>query len=279
MAKLDIFNPVWLDVVFTGRNQSYGAYVLRKNNAKTTNKALIIGVIFFALAIASPLIYGMVKGLLNKDEEEEDRIIQTEVVLASPPPVDRNEPPPPPAAEPPRPKVDQVKFPPPVVVPEAEADEEPPTIAKLEVADPGQKDIKGDAEKGVDNIEGPAGEAPPTQQAAIVEDNGVYDQANIEVQPDYPGGIDKFREFLGKNYVYPSAASEAGVSGRVIVQFVVEKDGSLTDIKVVRDLGYGTGDEAIRVIKKSKRWNPGIQNGRPVRVNYTIPFALQAPAE
>jgi len=278
MAKLDIFNPVWLDVVFTGRNQAYGAYVLRKNNAKTTNKALIIGAICFILVISSPLIVAKIKSLMGDKLEDEEKIIETEVVLAQPPPVDQNEPPPPPAAEPPKPRVDQVRFPPPVVVPaEQVREEEPPSQEELQVKDPGQKTIEGDANAQV-RIDEPVGEAPPTQQA-IVEDNGVYDMANIEVQPEYPGGIDKFREFLGKNYVYPSAASEAGVSGRVIVSFVVEKDGSLTDIKVLRDMGYGTGEEAVRVVKKSKKWNPGVQNGRAVRVSYTIPFVLAPPAE
>ena len=69
-------------------------------------------------------------------------------------------------------------------------------------------------------------------------------------------------------------AREQGVSGKVIMQFVVERDGSLTDIKVLRDLGLGTGEEAIRLLKSMPKWEPGVQNGRPVRVAYTLPFAL-----
>ncbi|WP_207421941.1 energy transducer TonB [Desertivirga brevis] len=279
MAKLDIFNPVWLDVVFTGRNQAYGAYVLRKENAKTTNKALIIGAICFILLVSSPLIAAKIKGLMGEKEEEQERIIETEVVLSTPPPVDEAAPPPPPAAEPPKPRVDQVRFPPPVVVPaEQVREEEPPSQEELAVKDPGQKTIEGDPNAEV-RIDQPVGEAPPTQQAAVVEDNGVYEVANIEVQPEFPGGMNKFYEYVGRSYNYPAAAKEQGVSGRVILNFVVEKDGSLTDIKVVRDLGMGTGDEAIRVLKKSKKWNPGIQNGRPVRVSYTIPIVLNLEAQ
>lgn len=272
MAKLDIYNLQWIDVVFTGRNQAYGAYQLRKNNAKTTNRALIIGSILFILAISSPLIIKYIKGL-TPDSETEERVIQTEVVLTPPPPVDEQAPPPPPAAEPPRPRVDQVRFPPPVVVPaEKVRDEEPPTVEELKVADPGQKTIAGDPNADI-RIDEPVGTAPPTKQA-VVEDNSVHDFASIEEMPDFPGGIQKFYAYVSKNYVYPAAAREQGVSGRLILSFIVEKDGSLTDIKVVRDLGMGTGDEAMRMLKKAPKWKPGIQNGRPVRVQYTLPIML-----
>ncbi len=271
MAKLDIYNLQWIEVVFTGRNKAYGAYQLRKDNAKTTNKALIIGCILFILAISSPLIAKFIKGMAP--EEEQARTIETEVVLTPPPPVDEQAPPPPPPAEPPRPKVDQVRFPPPVVVPaEKVRDEEPPTVEELKVADPGQKTIAGDPNADI-RIDEPVGEAPPTKQA-VVEDNSVHDFASIETMPDFPGGMKKFYEYVGKNFVYPAAAREQGVSGRLFMTFVVEKDGSLTDIKVARDLGMGTGEEAIRMLKKSPKWKPGIQNGRAVRVQYTLPIVL-----
>ena len=82
---------------------------------------------------------------------------------------------------------------------------------------------------------------------------------------------------MQKNLRYPQEAIEAGISGKVYISFVVEKDGSLTDIKVVRPLGSGTDEEAVRVLKNSPKWKPGIQNGRPVRVAYTMPisFTLQ----
>jgi len=274
MAKLDIFDPVWLDVVFAGRNKDYGAYDLRKNNSKTTNKGLIIGAALFVLAISSPLIVRYVKGF---QPEETERVIQTEVVLTPPPPVDEKAPPPPPPAEPPKPKVDQVKFPPPVVVPaEKVRDEEPPTVEELKVADPGQKTIAGDPTADI-RIDEPVGEAP--KEAAVTEDNTVHSFASIEVLPEFPGGMPKFYAYVGKNYNYPAMAREQGVSGRVTLSFIVEKDGSLTDIKVVRDLGMGTGEEAVRVLKNSPKWKPGVQNGRPVRVAYTLPIMLNLAAE
>ena len=81
-------------------------------------------------------------------------------------------------------------------------------------------------------------------------------------------------EYIGKNYDYPQEAIEEGVNGMVQVSFVVEKDGSLTDMKIVRDLGYGTGEAAIRVLQSSSKWSPAVQNGRTVRVAYTLPIRL-----
>lgn len=269
MAKLDIFNPVWLEVVFAGRNQSYGAYQLRKMSNKTTNKALLIGSTVFILAISAPLIARYVEGIMP--EEKKEKI--TEVVLTPPPPVDVNTPPPPPVVEPPKPKVDQIRFPPPVVVPKEQVrDEEPPSVEELKVADPGQKTIAGDPSQEV-RIEEPVGEAPVGAQ--VTEDTGIYDVASIELMPEYPGGIAKFYEWVGQNYKYTAAAQEAGVSGKVFMSFVVEKDGTLTDIKVLKDLGYGTGEAAVRMLKKSKPWKAGIQNGRKVRVQYNLPLSLQ----
>lgn len=116
-------------------------------------------------------------------------------------------------------------------------------------------------------------------QAAVPkaeEADQIYAFVNLAQPPTYPGGIGKFYEFIGKNIKYPAAAIDNEIQGNVHVSFTVEKDGSLTDIKVERKLGYGADEEAVRVIKLGKRWNPGIQNGRPVRVKYNIPikFAL-----
>ncbi|HEY0669826.1 MAG TPA: energy transducer TonB, partial [Sphingobacteriaceae bacterium] len=170
MSKLDIFKLEWIDVVFADRNKAYGAYMLRKDNSKTTSKALIIGAVIFIAAITAPLVAKLVS-----DAMPEEKVIQTEVVLSPPPPINEDTPPPPPPPEPPRPKVDQIKFPPPVVVPaEQVRDEEPPTVEELKVADPGQKTIEGDPNAEI-RIDEPVGEAP--KAAAIVEDNSIRDFA------------------------------------------------------------------------------------------------------
>jgi TonB family protein len=101
--------------------------------------------------------------------------------------------------------------------------------------------------------------------------DAVYTFVNIAKPPTYPGGAEKFYEFLAKNIKYPTAAVDNEIQGNVHVSFTVEKDGSLTDLKVERKLGFGIDEEAIRVIKLAKKWNPGMQNGKAVRVKYNIP--------
>ncbi|MBC5863666.1 energy transducer TonB [Flavobacterium turcicum] len=262
--KLDIFTNRWLDIVFEGRNKAYGAYELRKSNNKTTTKAMIFGAIVFAVAISMPLILGLLP-----DSSEDEAALDTKIVSIKLPPkkeeVKKNIPPPPP----PPPKVDQVKFVKPVVAKAEEVTEEPPKMVELKDKKLGAETIKGDPDA-VLTVE-PVG----TGTAAVVEeapDNTIYNTAGIEVKPDFPGGINKFYKFIGDNYTTPEDAP----SGKVYVTFVVEKDGSLTDVKVARDVGYGTGKEAIRVLKKSPKWSPGIQNGKPVRVLYSIPIVIQA---
>ncbi|RYY06034.1 MAG: TonB family protein [Sphingobacteriaceae bacterium] len=100
--------------------------------------------------------------------------------------------------------------------------------------------------------------------------------ASVEKLPTFPGGEVAFGNYLAKNIRYPKEARDQKITGRVIVSFIVEKDGKLNDIKVLRDIGAGCGAEAVRVLSESPAWNPGIQNGKPVRVAYTMPvnFAL-----
>src|SRR5690554_5411023 len=94
----------------------------------------------------------------------------------------------------------------------------------------------------------------------------------VEVMLDYPGGINEFRNFVSRNY--DTSGIGRTLKGQVVIQFVVEPDGSLTNFKILKDLGHGTGNEAIRVIKRAKKWKPGNQNGRPVRVLYNFPMMI-----
>jgi protein TonB len=263
--KLDIIKNQWLDIVFEGRNKIYGAYELRKSNGKTTVKALVIGSLIFSFAIAAPLIASFLP-----DSKEDDVNNDIKIATIKLPPkkevVKPNTPPPPP----PPPKVDQVKFVKPVVAKAEEVTEDPPKIVDLKDKKVGDQTIKGDPDA-VLTVDEPVGKGPVTE--IIQEDNNVYNTAGIEVKPDFPGGMEKFYKFVGNNYKTPE---EEGLKGKVYVTFVVEKDGSLTDIKVLRDIGYGTGAEAIRVLKKCPRWTPGEQNGKKVRVLYSLPITIQS---
>jgi TonB family protein len=97
---------------------------------------------------------------------------------------------------------------------------------------------------------------------------------SVEKIPEFPGGFEAFGRFIGRTLRYPVVARENNKQGRVIISFVVEKDGSLTDIKVARGIGYGCDDEAIRVIKLSPRWKPGMHDGTPVRVAFSVPIGF-----
>jgi TonB family protein len=105
-------------------------------------------------------------------------------------------------------------------------------------------------------------------------DAKVYDFVSLETQPTFPGGMDKFYTYLKENLRYPAEAKANKLEGKVFLSFVVEKDGSLMDIKVDRKLGQGTDEEAVRVLKGSPKWQPGIQNGNIVRVKYNIPISF-----
>jgi len=260
--KLDIFTNQWLDIVFEGKNKVYGAYDLRKSNTKTAIRALIIGAVLFSVLVAAPLIMSLLP-----DASGDDDSLGTKIVTIKLPPK-KEEPkkdlPPPP---PPPPKVDQVKFVKPVVAKADEITEEPPKITEIKDKKLGNENIKGDPDAEL-TVE-PVGNGP----AVVEEDNSIYNTAGIEVKPDFPGGMEKFYKFVGNNYQTPE---EEGLKGKVYVTFVVEKDGSLTDIKVLRDIGYGTGKEAIRVLNKCPRWTPGEQNGKKVRVLYSLPITIQS---
>lgn len=105
----------------------------------------------------------------------------------------------------------------------------------------------------------------------IKEDTTIYDIDSIDVKPDFEGGIVKLHKFIRQNFKYPE---EEGLLGQVNVNFIVEKDGNLSDIKITRDIGFGTGNETIRILKKCPKWFPGKQNDSLVRVRYylTIPI-------
>jgi protein TonB len=99
----------------------------------------------------------------------------------------------------------------------------------------------------------------------------------VEKMPEFPGGTGAMQEFLAKNIEFPKNAAETGIVGTVYIYFVIEKDGSVSNIKTIRGIGGGCDEEAERVISKMPKWNPGSQRGKPVRVSFNIPvgFALK----
>ena len=266
--KLDIFKSSWLDLVFDGKNKAYGAYQLRKDSPKYATRAFIVGTIVFSLLVSAPLIASMMPESSKGPETIDEQVVLVDLPeKVEEPELPKDAPPPPP----PPPRVDQVKFVKPVVAKKEEVTEEPPKVEDLVDKKIGKEDIKGDPNAKL-TVDEPVGTGPV--DAPIVEDDAkVYNMAGIQVKPSFPGGMEKFYQFIGKNYKTPE---EDGLKGRVIVSFTVEKDGSLTDIKVLRDIGYGTGEEAVRVLKKSPKWAPGEQNGKKVRCTYQLPITIQS---
>ncbi|MEC4049256.1 energy transducer TonB [Flavobacterium sp. SUN046] len=267
--KLDLLKKQWLDIVFEGRNKSYGAYQLRKDNSKVNVIALGIGAFVFALAVATPLLIDMLPSKTDGDESLNEKIT---TVKLPPKKVEeiKNLPPPPP----PPPKVDQIKFVKPVVAKTEDVHEDPPKMDDLKEKNISDKTQKGDP-TAIEPI-GPVGDGPKGN--IVEEDTNLYNSAGVEVKPEFPGGIDKFYKFISNNFDKGIIEDENFPGGRIMVSFTVEKDGSLSDIKT-RDIGYGTGKEAERLLRKCPRWAPAEQNGKKVRCSYVLPIVLAKGGE
>ena len=117
----------------------------------------------------------------------------------------------------------------------------------------------------------------PKNQKVKGPEGTIYKTANLTENPSYPEGIEQFYKFIGQNFKVPVTPAGVKLKGRVYITFMIEKDGALTDFKMLRDIGYGTGDEAIRVLKLCQNWIPGKINGEPVATMYSLPITIQSP--
>ncbi|KUJ63241.1 regulatory sensor-transducer, BlaR1/MecR1 family protein [Flavobacteriaceae bacterium CRH] len=116
----------------------------------------------------------------------------------------------------------------------------------------------------------------PKNQKVKKEEGSIYKSIDLTENPDYPGGMAEFYKFVGQNFKTPLTPADVKLKGRIYITFIVEKDGKLSDFKLLRDIGYGTGEEAIRVLKLSPNWTPGKVNGEPVATMYSLPITIQA---
>jgi len=273
-AKFDLYNVEWLDFIFNHRNKAYGAYELRQHYKRTLAKALGITLAGVAVFVVLSLIF----------RPKPPEMVKITMVDLSPQliepiaPVKPPEPPKPAAPTPakPMPRVTTTRFVTPVIVSKGPT-VEPPVISKIEGAI-GNVDVKVPGSGNVDNVLDNTGTKGGTGTAPVivpVVDNAIHDFSALEVMPEPVGGVSAWSGFLQKNLRYPVAASEQGVTGRVIMSFVVEKDGHLSNIAVERGAGFGFDEEALRVLKLAKPWKAGMQNGQPVRVKYVIPIKFQ----
>ena len=282
MAKIDLYDPKWVEMVFAGKNKEYGAYQLRKGTSGRNIKSLLI------LVIAAALVGGFLawKVIEQKQAEEQQAYMEAMELAKLQQQAKKEEK----KKEPVKPKIEPKKE-----IPVARETQKftAPVIKKDELVKEENQVKQMDKldEKvavGTENKEGTKDRlaeavrsdivttAPPPPPAPKPEvSNKVFDV--VEEMPHFPGGPAALQAFLSSNTKYPVVAQENGVQGRVIVSFVVERDGSITDVKVVRSVDPSLDREATRVVKSMPRWSPGKQNGSAVRVKYTVPvvFRLQ----
>lgn len=273
MSKSSIYETAWLDLVFEGKNKEYGAYQLRQENAKTTAKALFAGLLLIAGLSALTLLLSSGKTVIPPPVLTLGPTVDiVDVIDPVKPP--KQEPPktnslPPTALDKPKPSISK-----PVVVEKQDATAEIPVNADLLATTTSPAGVTG----GTGTAEVPstgAGEATNMPEAT---NNSTYTAATVDKMPTYPGGMADFYKLVGRNFKTPEMDLTTGSTVRVLVSFVIEKDGTMTDIKVNRNPGYGLDKEAIRVLKAMKvKWEPGSIKGQPVRVVYSLPIAVTAP--
>jgi len=270
-SKLDLCKSEWLELVFDDRNTKYGAYDLRKNYAANLAKALGFTVLIFGCLFEGYNIY-----LQQKPVYKVVQVINDPQVISPPPTVKPPVTPPQHQIQPPADNT-TIRFAP-MVATEDPQTTNPPSITQLEEVPIGTTDHRGDDKNGEINITpAPGGGGIADKPDENVND--VKDMHAVEVMPQFPGGEAAWQKFLQKHLHYPPQAVDAGIGGKVFISFIVETDGHLSDITLVRSVGYGLDDEAIRVLKIAPNWTPGIQNGRKVRVRYMMPFNFQAPTD
>lgn len=275
MAKIDLISRDWTEMVFEGRNKEYGAYRLRKNAGKRNLYSLI------TIFIAALAIWGGIS-LVKFVESRTKSVAQTSVAELSTlnQPKKKAE-----VKQQQKVKLEQpekvvervkssVKFTAPVIKKDDEVKPEDELKTQEELMSTktaiGALDVKGNDDANGEVLKLKEAVAQPEPKPEVEK---VFDV--VEQMPSFPGGPSALMEWLSNNVKYPVVAQENGVQGRVVVSFVVERDGSITDVKVVRGVDPSLDKEASRVVRAMPRWIPGKQNGSAVRVKYNVPVAFR----
>lgn len=278
MSNVSIFETRWINLVFEGRNKEYGAYQLRQENPRTTVKALLIATFLLCVLFASMKI----SNLFTEDVlTDKGGIIVTPLTLTDivfPP--SKKEPEkthalPPAKKEEPKKEIDKDNLVNPTVTDKDKVKTDIATNKEAETnPNEGSKEGTGTLSSsgtgngttgGNENSGGDGEGETPT---------GPYIEGTLDVKPAFPGGIDNFYKYVSRNFKTPEMDTEKAI--KVYVTFVIEKDGSMTDIRVPRNPGYGLDKEAIRVLQSLKtKWSPGKIKGKPVRTAYSLPINVQ----
>lgn len=272
MAKIDLTSAEWCELVFQGKNKEFGAYKLRMESPGRHNKAMLVVLVAVAAAVALPFL---IESILPKEPEKE---VMTEVTTLSnlsdtdmkdePQVIKPDLPPPPPLKS-------SVKFTPPVIVDDKEvtvADEikTQDELKEMKIAISVADVVGTDEVNGKDIAELQTIAAEKTDN-----DETIYQTVAVEQKPQYPGGVQELYKYLRDNIVYPEYAAQNDVQGKVILQFAVMKDGSISNITVIRPVDPDLNKEAIRVVSAMPKWIPGKQNGKPVNVYFMLPVIFK----
>ena len=282
MAKIDLYDPKWVDMVFAGKNKEYGAYQLRKGTSGRNIKALLI------LVIAAALVGGFLawKVIEQKQAEEQQAYMEAMELANLQKQAKKEEK----KKETVKPKIEPKKEIPvarenqKITAPVIKKDElvkEENQVKQMDKLDDkvavGTEDKEGVKDRTVEAVRSEITVAAPPPPPAPKPEVATKVFDVVEEMPSFPGGNVALMSYLNGNTKYPVVAQENGVQGKVIISFVVERDGSISDVKVARSVDPSLDREAQRVVKSMPRWTPGKQNGQTVRVKYTVPvvFRLQ----
>ena len=279
MAQIDLTRKGWCDLIFEGRNKEYGAYKLRTQTGKRNFKAIITIAILAALCIILFYIkagYDAYQAAHAKNEnvteisalnqpKKKEAKVERKVQVEEKKEVVKE-------------VKSSIKFTAPVIKKDADVkpEEEMKTQDQIMQTNTaiGALDVKGNSDQGeilkvTQRVETEPVKAEPKPEV----ENKVFDV--VEQMPSFPGGPSALMQYLSSNIKYPVVAQENGVQGRVVVSFVVERDGSITDVQVARSVDPSLDREAQRVVRNMPRWIPGKQNGQAVRVKYNVPVAFR----
>ena len=271
MSNVSIFEKKWIDLVFEGKNQEYGAYQLRRESPRTTMRAFFFALFFVSFISGIFMLFSSFGSKPNVTPlpEISDPVVVVDVIY---PPLEEEKEK---KAEPfkeTEPIEDILVNKPPVVVETQNVvdeilpnDEKPNTNPPLTNNNAGGGNGTDPTVTGTTSGASDGGEEKPTPTVIA---------AVLDAQPEFPGGMKKFYDYVGKNFKEFDIDNVDKVT--VMVSFVIERDGGMTDIRVLRNPGYELDKEAIRVLKSLKtKWKPGILNGEPVRTQYTLPITVK----
>jgi protein TonB len=274
MSKLSIYETGWIDLVFQDRNKKYGAYQLRQDSAKTSVVALFMGVLILFGAMTIPMIVNYFNcdvQVTTITPEIIDKIVQLSNVKPNEPK---------PMEVLPAVKsilvteiVKTIQLRNPEIV---EATTATSDIAKnIDYKNTTTLANDGTGITGLNPAPVDGNGASINPIAVAYNENNIVNSGVLDKLPEFPGGINKFYSYVGNNFEKPEIENTTNTM-RIFVSFVIEKDGKMTDIQVLKDPGYGLGKEAIRVLKSLRtKWIPGMLGGKAVRTAYNLPISVQ----